>query len=529
MVESGVKRRRYYGHLWVLGGAGMNQYDLINTLGKAFAEGEIDALVPLMAADCDYGSQYAKKTFKGVQDVIANMKTVYSKLKATSAYAYEIIELKSVLSGGLTLQKLDNMYGMHPCRYGLLLYQYGAEKPVAVVACMIDLHEKFRSILLSRDKSKFNVCFYGEEIEADLPDDLPSTVLPLTTHDRHAGEMQNSFAGQRRKSAVDVTNGIYIWKKADEYVKKWLPDKGYTVLKSAIFEDCIGYRCNRKDYDYTVFMYAYGIEKSIELDGEFCSKLAKLPFAANSTILILYLNVNRYMNGAEIKCRVRNYCGSDECEPELWKLSKIFEKTILEYYPRKEMIEQTWQLMYAFNHEDTDIYDCIITDENPSIEGNPEHAGIFLNDAFYSTLRKMHQQYGDMKLCYVRYNDVIYSAVPYVEGLGFFSWSSYVHSNRMHSLICHPFDGGKRKVAELIKTEQREPENLFNYIPLLQKAIPLTPVSTERFAAKLFFSNGECKKYVLPISENDNGQEVCLSTKKFSKRSPKSLALIITE
>jgi hypothetical protein len=101
----------------------MNQYDLINTLGKAFAEGEIDALVPLMAADCDYGSQYAKKTFKGVQDVIANMKTVYSKLKATSAYAYEIIELKSVLSGGLTLQKLDNMYGMHPCRYWLLLYQ----------------------------------------------------------------------------------------------------------------------------------------------------------------------------------------------------------------------------------------------------------------------------------------------------------------------------------------------------------------------------------------------------------------------
>lgn len=131
-----------------------------------------------------------------------------------------------------------------------------------------------------------------------------------------------------------------------------------------------------------------------------------------------------------------------------------------------------------------------------------------MNSAFYGTLRNMHREYGDMKLGYVRYNDVVYSSVPYVEGLGFFSWSSFHATNRMHSMICHPFDGGERKVAEFIKTEQREPDDLFAYIPKLINAVPLAPVPTERFAVKLFFDNGECKKYVLPIPTESEHEEV---------------------
>ena len=33
-----------------------------------------------------------------------------------------------------------------------------------------------------------------------------------------------------------------------------------------------------------------------------------------------------------------------------------------------------------------------------------------MNSAFYGTLRTMHREYGDMKLGYVRYNDVVYSS-----------------------------------------------------------------------------------------------------------------------
>ena len=35
----------------------MDQYTMMDILGKAFADGEIDALRPLMAADCDYASR----------------------------------------------------------------------------------------------------------------------------------------------------------------------------------------------------------------------------------------------------------------------------------------------------------------------------------------------------------------------------------------------------------------------------------------------------------------------------------------
>ena len=294
----------------------MDQHRMMDILGRAFAEGRTDDLRPLMAGNCDYISQYANTSFSGASDIISNMESVYNNIDETCAYTYKVIELESVMAKGLTLAELDNRTGMHPCRYGLLLYQFGSPYPVAVVACMIDLYEKFRSVLLSRDTSKFNMTFYGEELGPDSADDLPSTVSPLTTHDRHVSEMRSSFAGQRWDKAVDTSEGIYIWRKADEYAKQWLPQKGYTVLESEIFEDCIGYRCNRKDYAYTIFMYAYGKKKTSQLDGEFCSKLAKEPFAENSIILILYLNVDRYMSGEEIKYRVRNYCGSDDHEPD---------------------------------------------------------------------------------------------------------------------------------------------------------------------------------------------------------------------
>ena len=163
----------------------MDQYTMMDILGKAFADGEIDALRPLMAADCDYASQYANKSFSGASEILSNMESVHKNIDETCAYTYKVIELESVLANGLTLADLDNQAGMHPCRYGLLLYQYGSDYPVAVVACMIDLYEKFRSIWLSRDTSKFNETFYGEELGPDSPDDLPSTVVPLTTHDRH--------------------------------------------------------------------------------------------------------------------------------------------------------------------------------------------------------------------------------------------------------------------------------------------------------------------------------------------------------
>lgn len=345
----------------------------------------------------------------------------------------------------------------------------------------------------------------GETMAFVESGDLPSTVRPLTTDDRHTAELRNAFSGQKWDKAVDTADGNYIWRKADEFIKQWLPSKEYELIESAIFDDCIGYRCIRKGFPYTVFMYAYGEKKTTLLDGEYCSKLKFLPFAQGSTILVVYLKVDRKETAAGTEYKVGRY--NDLAEPEPWMLSDIGGKPCLLYYPRKEMLDQTWQFMYAFNREDTDIYDCLITDDNPSIEGDPAVAGIFMNSAFYVTLRRLHREYGDMKLGYVRCNDVVYCAVPYVEGLGFFMWTSYYATNRISDVCCHPFSSGKLKVEEFVKTEYREPDDLFAYIPKLVKAEPLPPVPTERFAAKLLFDNGDCRKFVLPISAEDESAE----------------------
>lgn len=313
----------------------MEQYSMMGILGRAFAEGDLDALPLLMADDCDYISQYANKTVKGAAEILSNMKAVYACIDKTCAYTYRIIELESILLDGLTLTDLDNQSGMYPCRYGLLLYRYSSEEPVTVIACMLDLYGKFKRIWLSRDKTKFNVGFYGEELGPDSPADLPATVSPRTTHDWWDDEMRDSFAGQKQDKTADPADGLYIWRKADDYVKQWLPSQGYTILESKIFEDCIGYRCNRKDEIYTIFMYAYGKKQTSQLDGAFCSKLAKEPFAENSTILILYLNVHRYLAGSEIKYQVRNYYGSDTQAPEFWHLKKVNGSYLFEYYPCK--------------------------------------------------------------------------------------------------------------------------------------------------------------------------------------------------
>ena len=126
-----------------------------------------------------------------------------------------------------------------------------------------------------------------EELGDDSPDDLPSTVQPMTPHDRQVKELRRSFSGQHLDDVPEELSGdIYIWKKADEYIKTWLDQCGYMVLESQIFDDCIGYRCDRKNYAYTVFMYAYGKKKTAQLDGDYCKKLLYLDLAKNSAVLV---------------------------------------------------------------------------------------------------------------------------------------------------------------------------------------------------------------------------------------------------
>ena len=54
----------------------MTNYDLIALLGKAFANGEVDALAPHLAKDCIYYSEYASKGFSSAEIMKVLKKTV---------------------------------------------------------------------------------------------------------------------------------------------------------------------------------------------------------------------------------------------------------------------------------------------------------------------------------------------------------------------------------------------------------------------------------------------------------------------
>lgn len=479
----------------------MTNYDLIDLLGKAFADGEVDALAPHLAKDCIYVSEYADKRFDSAEEIIERMKYVYSNVDDTSRYTYSIVQLDEITDLEKVQSELNESTGAWINEYGLYLHQYGSDDPVAVVLISQNAKNKICEILLSRNKNVFDIRFYSEDIGEDSPYDLPSTVTPLTPHDRQVKELRRAFSGQHLDDIPErEKDNLYIWRQADLFIKDWLKNNGYYVRESQIQEDCIGYRCNRNGYAYTVYMYAYGQEKTTQLDGDYCEKLGQNDFSKNSTVLIVYLKVKRFMQGEKVAYKVCYYGGDENACIELWRLSRVNEKSILEYYPRKEMMDRTYELMYAFNHDSLDIYDCIITEHNPKFNGYGER-GLLFNDAFYGALKKLHTEYGDMKIGYVRYNDVVYSGVPYLEGYGFFGFEVFNNNNRIHTIYTRPFEGGERPCAEFIKTQKTADNDMYSHYPKIVEAIPLAPVETERFAIKLIFDNGESKKYVLPIDD----------------------------
>lgn len=155
--------------------------------------------------------------------------------------------------------------------------------------------------------------FYGEDIGEDSPCDLPYTVTPLTPHNRQVKRLRNAFSGQRLDDIPEEEkDNLYIWRQADLFIKDWLRNNGYYVSESQIQEDCIGYRCNRKGYAYTVYMYAYGQKKTTQLDGDYCEKLGQNEFSKGSTVLIVYLKVKRFMKEEKVAYKVCCYGGDED-------------------------------------------------------------------------------------------------------------------------------------------------------------------------------------------------------------------------
>lgn len=489
----------------------MKDHVLLELVGRAFTCGEIDALVPYLMDECEsdsyctYHSDYASKTIRSANEIIAHMKEVYAKIDDSNKYSFTPVMLRDIINPEMNWADILSNENGDLCESALLLYQFDSAHPAAIVLITVGHDDRIAHIELSRNKKWFPIDFYREDVAEDSSLDVPSTVKPLTGHYRHVQELERSSRQHPENDKTCSDDSLYIWRKADEFFKRWLIDRGYRIDESSPFEDCIGYKCVRNGFSYAIYLYAYGKEPMIYMDGAFCRKLKNYSFSEKRNILIMYLNVKRFVEGGAVKYVVCCSSGNEKSLPDLWWLRDVNGKSLLTYFPCMEIVQAGFKLMYAFNHDSLDAYERVVVKKNPSMS-RIGYQGYSYNDAFYSQLIKLHKEYGDMKLGFVRYNDVTYSGVPYLEGLGFFGFT-VSPDNYIEKIDFRSFSNDdKQKYLEFIKTDESDDAQLYAHIPQMIDVRPLSPVMTERFAVICRYDNGECRKYVLPIDvacEND--------------------------
>lgn len=446
----------------------MSNYELMSVLAEAFANGKIEPLCDMLDENCEYISDYASTSLQGRESIINRMSDIFSRITEKDVYTYEIVEFEELSDR----EKWSCDEGKRICSHFIKLYQYGDKHPVAVVYAQMIQNGKVDKVVLSRDSKLFDVIFYKEEVGVDAELDTPETIYNEDNEE------------------------LYIWRKADVYMEDFFEQNEYDVIHYQTFDDCIGYCCERRGITYTVYVYAYGREKNISWGEQYYNKLMELDYSKNTKVLVVYLQVKKYRDERGYRYEVVPFNGSDNVE--LWMLDKAGDKKIFRFYPREEMSRLVDLLIHAYNENDEDMYDWIIEKVNPTIEGE---TGNFLNSGFFGYLKYLKEHYGKMKKGYVRYNDLVYSAVPYIEGYGY--WSFTVNQqDKIDLLKLHEFDGNYKDFMF------EEEDNYSVNIPRIEKVSVLPARKGERFALAVEFLDGKVKRYQLPISRRDDEKEV---------------------
>lgn len=459
----------------------------MNTLAMAFANGKTEPLKHMLDKNCKYVSDYSSKHILGYGNIIEHMNSIFSNIKKEDMYSYQIVPFEELSNP----EKWKTDDSKKICPFLIKLYQCDTERPVSIIYVKVLPNSTISDIVLSRDSNLFDVIFYKEEAYKESPLDIPSSVY----------ETDNSE--------------VYIWRQANKFFKDFLEKNEYTVEDIHIHDDCIGYRCKRRGINYTIYMYAYGKKKNITWDETYHDKLMDLEYSKDSKVLAVYLQVKRYRDKENYRYDVLSYNGSSSVE--FWILDKIGEKKIFRFYPREEMSELVDLLICAYNNQDADLYDWIITKKDPKIESESR---VYMNDGFFGRLKYLKQNYGNMKKGYVRFNDLVYCAVPYIEGYGFYSFTVN-NQDKIDSIKSHIFD---RTCKDFLRGEN---ECKTIDIPKMENVYTLPSKNGERFVLVAAFSNGKLKRYQLPIEQRDNEKEViCYDKHVFSDGIWKSAKVI---
>lgn len=452
---------------------------LLRIVAEALCEGKIQRLQDVMAFDCSYRSDSSGQKEYGIRAVMGHIIGVSEQLDDDSRYTYEICPARDELLKA----ELEDLPGIYRGQWCLRLYQEPEKKLDAIVFVLSNDSGEIKNIHLSRDGG-FLKAFETKQASPADKEKYPRVDDLL---EQRFGAENTATVMRKNYIAMADDDNIYVWQRADQYIQGWFQDNSYRVNSTAIFEDCIGYSCTRRGVEYAVYIYAYGKRITTMLDGDYCAKLRDYNLSKGRTILVIYLHVTAEENeDGETTFFVGMY-GSKDKAPEVWELGWIGEQSSILFYPRKEMVDLGRRLMAAFNAQRLDILQTILSDDCSVdfLEG-----GRGLNGAVYGALTNLRENHGVMKTAFVRFNDVVYSEVPYIENHCYISFS--VNSqDKIDKVELHPLDESYR---ELLVTGEILMSHPMDEIPALKDVEFLS----EAYSMRLTFENDEIRRYDVP-------------------------------
>jgi len=463
---------------------------LLGILAEALCSGQATRLQSVMSENCIYRSEFSGKRRYGLRDIMESIRNVRSKLDETNQYRYEMIPAAEEIREDAK----DDLPGIMKGNWCFRLWQQNeGETPVAVVFIQYNEQGQITNILLGK-KSAFLKTYATGTSTAIGPSKYPAVDTLL----QQAFGTDDTLAVMRKKDVpVADEEGVYVWQKSDQYIRDWFQSNSYRVESSELFDDCIGYICTRRGVEYAVYMYAYGERRTSLLDGDYCAKLRDCELSKGRTILVIYLHVTAEKNeNGNTTFFVGEY-GTKDRAPEVWELGWIGEQSAILFYPRKEMMDLGRRFMAAYNSQRLDILKAIFTED--AVINNVD-GSTTMNAGVYSSLAYHFKEHGPMKTAFVRFNDVVYSEVPYIEGLCYIDFSVN-QQDKIHSITFNPLDENYR---ELIVTDEVLTNHPMDDVPALEKVEFLPPAELSRFSMLLTFANGETKRYDVPGEFDDD-------------------------
>lgn len=428
--------------------------------------------------NCIYRSEYADRMTIGCKRIIDRLDSVAGNLNETNQYSFEIVPAEKVLRSKTDLPLA------YQGKWCSVEHQGGK---LAAVMLIQTADNGLISNMLFSCSGKYLTLFENDDNSEESSQPSTENVRKLLSDFYGTSD---TIEVMRDNDTPDETEGnIYVWKQADAFIRPWLQNNGYAVHETEIEEDCIGYACARKEIEYAVFVYAYGKKKTAFLDGEYCQCLKDYAISANRKILIIYLRVDVTENeNGKKEYRVGRF-GDPKDPPEIWTLGNVDGKNILLFYPRPEIYNMIFRLMAAYNTQNLDLLEAICT-ENVGLDYLD--GGRALNAGFYSFLSNNYSKHGKMKTAYVRYNDVVFSTVPYLENYCFLTFSVTNDTDRICNIEEKPLDGSFK---ELLITDEQIHECELNEYPLLRNISAFPPSDIARFSMRLEFENGEIRRF----------------------------------